>query len=220
MLDFTGNHKQKQNDMSNKTQHIVNIMGVKVPMSSPSTPAAFDELYGPNACLEMALDQAAYRDFHPVIRALTAEKLEALTEVKRPIDPSKTKKVKDAAGNVVDEPVLVSEQVYVNMLLSDGKITDDDFEKLVLSVARDYGDLRPLPSTRASRVPKQYLTSADAILAAINSGTHTEQGVRDKWEALNGAPFPAGEFNRETLGKALQLNDERVARESRAQLLG
>lgn len=207
-----------------------NLMGVKLFVQGP---ANFDEvnaaLGDPNGAMENLMSQLFYRFYNPEVRVLIAEELEARTGTKRRIDTSKKpKRVKNPDGSITEEPVLITEQVFVNELLRDKVLTEDEYEKIVREVAANYGAIRITPDTgRSGKPSKQYMDRAASAISAIDGSQMmgpdgqpvTPEVFASEWSAVNGIEFSTlGTWSQETVAKALRINDERRARAASAQL--
>lgn len=199
------------------------LLGVKIPVEGPADEETYNQMSGdPDACMSAAMSQAFYRYYNGDVRPLVAEKLEEVTGIKRRQDTRRTKKVKGPDGEMTEEPILITEQVFVNELLESNAITEDQLEKVVLEVAAAYGPIRITPDTgRSSKPAKQWMEQATAILAGMDAGTFKDangqpvsvEAFQDQWSSLNGQPFSnLGEWSKETLARALQLNDARKQR--------
>lgn len=200
------------------------VMGVEVIVMVPNTLEGLcDWAGGPDVVYKAALKNILYHGFSPNVRAAFAEALEEETGVARrqQVDNDGTPKVRkrkeeDENGNEieVEEPVLETEQDYLNFVLAEGKVTPDRVNSLMQEVA-DASDPKPRPS-QGRKPSKAAMSFAAKYLAAVEAGNKTAEQFIAIFESKNGMKFSDigdGEFNQENVARAIQINEERKKQE-------
>lgn len=197
-------------------------LGFDLRVQGPATSDEYDKAIGSKgACLENAVQYSIYHRWNGQFREAFADALVAQTGIERPQDGDKTVKVKDVAGNEVAQPVLVTEKKFLAKLIADKKITIEDAALLAQRVADEVGELDLSPSQRVSKIPLKALSKADSVLQLVEQGDTTPEDFIAKFEAKNpGVAFQSlGEWDRESIAKAIVVNQRRIEREAENDML-
>ena len=199
-------------------------MGLNVMFKAPADIASAVEWIGGEAAAVSAITKyGSYHGFSPNCRAAFADKCEELfpdhprnQQMKNGEPIFKKVKVEDENGNIVEEqePVLETEQDYLNRLLAAGVLTKEAANVIMQGVA-DLED--PKPKSRAGRKPsKKALTEAARLITSWTAGTSSFAAFKARWEELNATayPFTDAPDSPENVARALLMNEDRKAREA------
>lgn len=207
-----------------KTPFQQSVMGHKVIVMVPATLAGLCAWAGGEEVVyKAALKNILYHGFSPNVRAGVAELLEERTGQarKQQVDDAgnpKTKKVKetDDNGNEVEseEPVLETEQDFLNWLIADGHVTPADVTAIMQEVA-DKTDAKPNKAVGRKPTSKS-VEAAAKFINAVDRGVKTAEDFISKFEELNGVKFSDigdGEFSVDNVARAIQINEDRKKQE-------
>lgn len=196
-------------------------LGVDVLVDCPDSPAALDQMVGEKgASMKAALRYYLYHSWNGPFRESLAAAVQEKTGIERPQavkggEPQFETK-KDDDGNETQVPVLISEQAYINKVMAEGALSEDEYATLAQEVA-DGIPFNPQASRRGLKPAAKHLDFADRYLAAVEAGAKTQEEFISTFDDLN-APYTfatlgdgdtMGEFNRENIALAVRINEER-----------
>lgn len=198
-------------------------MGFTFPLSvSFETVEEYNAQKGnPDAWFETLCAQECYQGWNAAFRENFIARIEEQTGVKR--------EVTGYRNNDEKKPILETEGKYFArvqaMSSEDGSpvATEQQLRQWALEAASETGDLTVSPGLRGNKPAKPFYEKADAMIAAIGQPSRRKPGttvsaesIVELWESDNSVSFSAnfGEFNRDSLAKALKFDTDRRERES------
>jgi len=191
-----------------------NTLGLTLAISVPSSADEYDQLAGRvGACVEDAVSESTYRNYLPSWKRVFFSRLAEQTGIERVVE-------KDEDGKVTSTE---KETTYFKRVQAETGKTADDYAAL----AQECADETPFdltPKSRSTKIAKSFLEAADNILRAIENGQSTAETVANNLQGTNPGLVVVidedGVLDRDSLARGIRTNNERVAREQNAGLLG
>lgn len=197
-------------------------LGFELSVTVPDSVEDFDKLAGkPGAALTEAINNVIYRGWNNDFRATFLERVEKETKVAWPVDQKKTDAQPERKDKKPKTPILIPEGDYLDLVIAAG-YTREQLLPIAVEVAAEITFDPKSEGRGTGKVGKQFLEAAEQVLSKDDA--HVAKVVGNL-ERLNPGLKVAlddekveGRPSKETLAKAIKVNEDRKRADNMAEL--